>query len=108
MTKLKMERLPEELRKTLGHLFKNYTEEELISVVEAYEYAKICHSSQIRKSGEPYINHPLNVALILAELNLDIVSIKAGLLHDVVEDTEITSDELRMRFGNDVARIVEG
>ncbi len=108
MPKLKMERLPEAMRKTLGFLFKNYTEDELFSVVDAYEYAKMCHSSQMRKSGEPYINHPLNVALILARLNLDIVSVKAGLLHDVVEDTEITSDELRMRFGNDVARIVEG
>ncbi len=108
MTKLKMERLPEELRKTLGHLFKNYTEEELISVVEAYEYAKICHSSQIRKSGEPYINHPLNVALILAELNLDIVSIKAGLLHDVAEDTNATLADIRIKFGEEVAHIVDG
>ncbi|NLH19125.1 MAG: bifunctional (p)ppGpp synthetase/guanosine-3',5'-bis(diphosphate) 3'-pyrophosphohydrolase, partial [Thermotogaceae bacterium] len=65
------------MRRVFGFLYKNYTEEELRNVLEAYEFAKRQHAEQYRKSGEPYINHPLKVAQILAEMKLDTVSIKA-------------------------------
>ena len=62
---------------------------------------------EARKSGEPYIIHPLCVAIILAELELDKETIAAGLLHDVLEDTIMTMDEMRAEFGDDVAHLVE-
>lgn len=77
-------------------------------VVLAYEYADKAHDGQFRISGEPYIHHPLHVALILAELEMDIQSIIASLLHDVVEDTKITLDEISEHFGADIAALVDG
>lgn len=78
------------------------------AIHKAYLYAQTAHSGQMRKSGEPYIIHPLNVALILAEQKLPTNVIIAGLLHDVVEDTNITLDEISELFGDDIANIVEG
>lgn len=75
---------------------------------KAYLYAQTAHSGQLRKSGEPYIIHPLSVALILAKQLLPVNVIIAGLLHDVVEDTDITLDEISDIFGEDIASIVEG
>ena len=75
---------------------------------EAYHIAKNAHEGQLRKSGEAYIIHPLNVALILAEFELDEDSIVAGLLHDVVEDTVLSYDDVVEKFGKDVADIVDG
>ena len=66
------------------------------------------HKGQVRKSGEPYIIHPLCVAIVLAELELDKETIAAGLLHDVLEDTIMTMDEMRAEFGDDVAHLVDG
>ena len=74
----------------------------------AYEYACEAHNGQIRATGEPYIMHPLQVATILAEYELDITSIIAGLLHDVVEDTSVTLDDVATNFGDTVAQIVDG
>ncbi len=74
----------------------------------AYEYINERHRNQFRKSGEPYVVHPVNVAKILADLNMDSTTVVAGLLHDVLEDTEASYDEIRELFGEDVARIVEG
>lgn len=108
MQKLKTMNLPEEMRRVCNLLIKNYSEEELMSVIAAYEFAKLRHADQLRKSGEPYIIHPLRVAQILAEMNLDIVTIKAGLLHDVVEDTGTQLQEIEDRFGKEVMRIVDG
>ena len=108
MERLRTVNLPVEMRRVFGFLYKNYTEEELRNVLEAYEFAKRQHAEQYRKSGEPYINHPLKVAQILAEMKLDTVSIKAGLLHDVVEDTGTSLQEIEQRFGKEVARIVDG
>jgi len=108
MERLRTANLPEEMRRVFGFLYKNYTEEELKSVLEAYEFAKLQHAEQFRRSGEPYIIHPLKVAQILAEMKLDTVSIKAGLLHDVVEDTATPLLEIEQRFGKEVARIVDG
>ena len=69
---------------------RQYTSEENIEIVErAYEFAYKAHDGQFRESGEPYIEHPLEVAYILADLELDVDTIVAGLLHDVVEDTNI-------------------
>ena len=75
---------------------------------EAFEFANRMHEGQTRKSGEPYMSHPLEVMDIIADLRLDVASLVAGLLHDTVEDTDTTVDELRGRFGEDVAFLVDG
>jgi GTP pyrophosphokinase len=77
-------------------------------IVAAYEMAEEAHEGQVRKSGEPYVTHPLAVATIVAELGLDDVTIAAALLHDAVEDTGITAQEVERRFGAEVAAIVDG
>ncbi|MDD7268101.1 MAG: bifunctional (p)ppGpp synthetase/guanosine-3',5'-bis(diphosphate) 3'-pyrophosphohydrolase [Lachnospiraceae bacterium] len=77
-------------------------------IEKAYRLAKGAHEGQFRKSGEPYIIHPLAVALILADLELDKETVVAGLLHDVVEDTIITTDEIAVQFGEEVAVLVDG
>ena len=80
-----------------------------ISLIEkAYQVASKAHEGQVRKSGEPYIIHPICVAIILADLELDKESIVAGLLHDVVEDTVMTTEELSELFGDEVALLVDG
>lgn len=86
-----------------------YMSEEDVSFIEqAYEFAKEAHDGQYRKSGEEYISHPIEVAGILLELQMDVVTLAAALLHDVVEDTDVTVDELKEKFGNEVALLVEG
>ncbi len=77
-------------------------------VKKAYEIAEIAHAKQLRESGDPYVSHPIAVAFILVELGMDTDSICAGLLHDVVEDTEITLDEISRTFGSEVAALVDG
>ncbi|WP_457631837.1 RelA/SpoT family protein [Oceanithermus sp.] len=85
------------------------SEEERRRVREALEFAYRAHEGQLRKSGEPYITHPVAVTGILAGLQMDVESLIAGLLHDTVEDVEgVTFETIRERFGADVARIVEG
>jgi GTP diphosphokinase / guanosine-3',5'-bis(diphosphate) 3'-diphosphatase len=74
----------------------------------AYIFSARVHEGQMRLSGEPYLSHPLEVAGILADMNLDPVSIAAGLLHDVVEDTHATPEEIESMFGPEVRRIVSG
>ena len=74
----------------------------------AYETAKNAHEGQTRSSGEPYITHPVSVACILADLHLDCEAIMAALLHDVVEDTPVTGDQLRQLYGDTVANLVSG
>ena len=78
------------------------------TIVKAYSYALKMHGNQKRKSGEPYIIHPLNVAYILADLGLDTTTICAALLHDVVEDTKATYEDIKESFGEDIATLVEG
>jgi GTP pyrophosphokinase len=75
---------------------------------EAYRFASLKHKPHLRSSGEPYMTHPLAVAHILAGMRMDMVTLETGLLHDVVEDTSVTVEEIRRRFGEDVARCVDG
>ncbi len=81
---------------------------DLTGLDAAYERAQTAHGGQVRKSGEPFLNHPLEVALILAELHLDTATLKAALLHDVVEDSDVTLDEIREEFGGEVTELVDG
>ncbi len=81
---------------------------DLSKIISAYEFAAKAHEGQFRSSGQPYIIHPLSVAEILLDLGMDTDTICAALLHDVVEDTEATSEQLQKRFGRDVAALVEG
>jgi guanosine-3',5'-bis(diphosphate) 3'-pyrophosphohydrolase len=85
-----------------------YTEAEIQVVGKAFNVAEEAHREQIRKSGEPYVIHPLNVALILAELDADLETICAGLLHDTIEDTHVTAEYLDKNFGTEVRKLVEG
>src|SRR5262249_41979580 len=82
--------------------------ERVDSIRGVYDYAFECHEGQKRLSGEPYITHPIAVARLVAELHMDVPTIKAALLHDVVEDCGVTSEQLAKRFNQDVARLVEG
>jgi GTP pyrophosphokinase len=77
-------------------------------IIQAYAVAAAAHEGQLRRSGEPYISHPLSVARIVADLGLDSTTVAAALLHDVVEDTGIELEDLRRDFGDDVATIVDG
>ncbi len=100
---------PEELYQELVNRVHKYHPSDDISLIEkAYKTAAEAHKNQIRKSGEPYIIHPLNVAIILADLELDKETIVAGILHDVVEDTIMTEEDLKQEFGDDVALLVDG
>ncbi len=90
-------------------LVREYTTEEERKLIEkAYLFAKEAHEGQTRRSGEPYIIHPFEVARILAETKLDPSTIIAGFLHDVLEDTEVMPEEIKKEFGQDVLNIVEG
>lgn len=100
---------PEELYRNLILRVKKYHPSDDISMIErAYQIADDAHKNQVRKSGEPYIIHPLYVAIILGDLELDKETIVAGLLHDVVEDTIMTVEEITETFGEDVAHLVDG
>ena len=100
---------PEELYKQLvDSILRYHPSDDMSQIRSAYELAREAHKDQKRHSGEPYIIHPLHVAKILAELEMDKESIISGLLHDVVEDTAVTSEQIRAQFGEDVATIVEG
>src|SRR2546422_4542578 len=86
----------------------NRPTDDLEIIRKAYEYSQKYHAGQTRASGEPYLVHPLEVALILAEMKIDPAAIVAGLLHDSVEDTLVTVVDIRKEFGEQVAHIVEG
>ena len=100
---------PEVLYSDVIERVRRYHPSDDISLIEkGYEVARKAHEGQKRKSGEPYIIHPLYVALILADLELDKETITAGLLHDVVEDTIMTKEQIEEEFGSDVALLVDG
>ena len=85
-----------------------YPDADLDIIDRAYIYSARVHDGQVRLSGEPYLSHPLEVAGILTEMKLDVVSVAAGLLHDVVEDTHATIEEIHEMFGKDISQIVSG
>ncbi|WP_204988840.1 RelA/SpoT family protein [Sporohalobacter salinus] len=88
---------------------KSYTNDpDLELITKAYEFARDAHEGQYRVSGEAFVEHPLGVALIMAELELDIISITGALLHDVVEDTEVSFAQLRNEFGEEITLLVNG
>ena len=95
-------------QKLLATIRKYRPNTDLSSIEKAYRLAREAHGDQRRKSGEPYIIHPLSVAIILAELEMDKETIIAGILHDVVEDTAITEQQVLDEFGSDVASLVDG
>ena len=95
----------EELQKIIGESGKDYDRER---IGEAYWLAEEKHRDQRRSSGEPYIIHPLSVAAILVELGMDSQSVMAGLLHDVVEDTDCTIEDITSQFGHEVALLIDG
>lgn len=103
--KKQVEQLYDEL---IAEIKRYHPSKDLSLVERAYKLAREAHGEQKRKSGEPYIIHPLCVAKILAELELDLESITAGLLHDVVEDTKYTLDQISDMFNPDVALLVDG
>ena len=92
----------------LMQLVGEYNLEECERVRKAYEYAKVLHENQFRQSGEPYINHPLNVAYILAEMHADGDTLCASLLHDTLEDTSVTKEDIAHVFNKNVANLVDG
>ena len=96
------------LKDLISTIKKNNKKVDIKLVTRAYNYAFMHHGEQKRKSGEPYIIHPLNVANIIAGLGLDATTICAALLHDVVEDTDVTRDDLIKEFGTEVTEIVDG
>lgn len=94
---------------TLIQKVEEYLPSEKVSLIQsALDFAEDVHSGQSRKSGEPFIEHPINVASYLADLSLDATTIIAALLHDVIEDCDVTSDQISEKFGLDVAYLVDG
>ncbi|MBE0069379.1 RelA/SpoT family protein [Thermoanaerobacterium thermosaccharolyticum] len=84
------------------------SENDINLIFKAYDYALKAHEGQYRNSGEPYIVHPVEVAMILTNLELDVSTIASGLLHDVIEDTSITYDDIKNEFGQEIADLVDG
>ena len=95
-------------KKLLGTVRANRPGDDLGVIRKAWEFCLEHHKGQLRASGEPYVLHPLEVAIVLAEMKLDSTAIAAGLLHDAVEDTPVTTADITSKFGEQVAHIVEG
>src|ERR1700726_1769405 len=95
-------------RELMRRMRANRPNDDLELIRKAYEFSQKHHAGQSRASGQPYLVHPLEVALVLAEMKMDPVAIAAGLLHDSVEDTSVTIVDIRKEFGEQVAHIVEG
>src|SRR5579859_3671542 len=109
---LPVERVPdlfaEKFARLLETIRRNRPSDDLNIIRQAWEFCLEHHKGQLRASGEPYVLHPLEVALVLAEMKLDSTAIAAGLLHDAVEDTPVTTEDIVRKFGEQVAHIVEG
>jgi GTP diphosphokinase / guanosine-3',5'-bis(diphosphate) 3'-diphosphatase len=97
-----------EIETLLTNLPKSYSPADKELVERAYNFANLAHADQTRASGEPYINHCLSVAKILAEMRVPPQVVAAGLLHDVVEDTNIELDDIQKDFGEEVSKLVDG
>jgi guanosine-3',5'-bis(diphosphate) 3'-pyrophosphohydrolase len=111
-TTLPVERVPDLFREKFGRLVDtvhaNRPSDDIDIIRQAWKFCLEHHNGQLRASGEPYVLHPLEVALVLAEMKLDSTAIAAGLLHDAVEDTPVTTEDIVAKFGEQVAHIVEG
>ncbi|MCL2387452.1 MAG: HD domain-containing protein, partial [Defluviitaleaceae bacterium] len=104
-----MEKIVQELYEQLIAEIRKYRADTSLKMIEdAFEFAYEAHKTQTRKSGEPYVTHPLEVAIILAAIRTDLESISAALLHDVVEDTNFTSGDIEKKFGEEVSQLVDG
>ena len=98
-----------ELFEPLERVIRHYLPEDKIEIIKrAFLMAKDGHTGQFRSSGEPYITHPVAVACIIAEMELDHEAVMAALLHDVIEDTPYTEEQIAAEFGTNVAEIVQG
>ena len=95
------------IEKLIEHI-KTYNPEEIEIIKKAYEYANYLHQGQTRQSGEPYIIHPLSVAYILSEMHADRDTICAALLHDTLEDCNVSKEEIAEFFNKDIANLVDG
>ena len=105
-------RIVEEIIKTYDDLKKQLKESgheyDMALIEKAYHFAEESHGDQKRLSGAPYMSHPVAVACILAELGIDSESVAAGLLHDVVEDTDVDLEQIKKRFGSEIANLIDG
>jgi guanosine-3',5'-bis(diphosphate) 3'-pyrophosphohydrolase len=100
--------LTAKFKQLLAKVAANRPQDDLEIIRKAYEFSLKHHQGQTRASGEPYLIHPLEVSLVLADMKLDSTAIAAGLLHDAIEDTPVTDEDVRREFGDQVAHIVEG
>ena len=94
---------PDKIREIIDTIAKHHSKSEPELVEKAYTFAQKAHEGQYRQSGEPYIIHPVEVGLILAKMKMDPITVSAGLLHDVLEDTHITKKDLEREFGEEIA-----
>ena len=99
---------PEKFRQLLDTIHRNRPSDDTDIIRHAWQFCLEHHKGQLRASGEPYVLHPLEVAIVLADMKLDSTAIAAGLLHDAVEDTPVTAEDIAHIFGEQVAHIVEG
>ncbi|MEZ4501533.1 MAG: bifunctional (p)ppGpp synthetase/guanosine-3',5'-bis(diphosphate) 3'-pyrophosphohydrolase [Dehalococcoidia bacterium] len=102
------EQAPAGVRELFRSLNEYLPPERVEAIERAYEFANECHEGQLRRSGEPYITHPVAVASLVASLHMDPSTVSAALLHDVVEDCDVTSEDIRHRFDPTIAHLVEG
>ncbi len=100
--------MSKEIHTELESIISYLTKQEKAKVVDALRLSQDAHSNQLRKSGDPFITHPLEVAKILTSIKLDADSIVAGLLHDTLEDTNLNIEEINKKFGNEIVELVEG
>ena len=100
--------MTQEIHKELESITSYLTKQEKYKVIDALRLSQEAHSNQLRKSGDPFITHPLEVAKILTSIKLDADSIVAGLLHDTLEDTNLDIEEINKKFGNEIVELVEG
>ena len=96
------------MKTVLDKIYDNYSEIDRKLLLDAYRYAELMHEGQKRASGEPYFSHPCAVAEILIGLGMDTPSIAAAFLHDVIEDTQATNEDIRTQFGNEILTLVDG
>jgi guanosine-3',5'-bis(diphosphate) 3'-pyrophosphohydrolase len=100
--------LQAKFQQLLGKVAENRPQDDLEIIRKAFDFSLVHHQGQMRASGEPFLVHPLEVSLVLADMKLDSTAIAAGLLHDAIEDTPVTHEDVRREFGDQVVHIVEG